>query len=64
MALRIPRRRIRLAPVEPMPSKFGALARYNAEVHRGVTHTPEWETRMAALQAEYRQWLNASRPPH
>lgn len=29
------------------------LARYNAERHRGIVHTPEWQAAMAELQAEY-----------
>lgn len=29
------------------------LAAYNAEVARGVVHTPEWDERMKTLQAEY-----------
>ena len=38
-----------------MPQKFEVLAVYNAEVARGIVHTPEWDARMAALQAEYDQ---------
>ncbi len=29
------------------------LARYNAEVARGIVHTPEWDERMAKYQAEF-----------
>jgi hypothetical protein len=36
-----------------MPDKFNPLARYNAEVARGIMHTPEWDAQMAALQREY-----------
>lgn len=39
-----------------MPPKFEKLAWYNAEVSRGVTHTPEHAARMTALQAEYDEW--------
>ncbi len=30
-----------------------ALAVYNAERARGLVHTPEWDAKMAGLQAEY-----------
>ena len=39
-----------------MPEKFWELADYNAERGRGIAHTPEWDERMAALQAEFDQW--------
>jgi len=29
------------------------LARYNAEVYRGILHTPEWVAKMAVLQARF-----------
>ncbi len=31
------------------------LARYNGERARGIVHSAEWQTRMAALQARYNQ---------
>lgn len=33
--------------------KWGDLAQYNAEVARGIVHTPEWDHRMAIKQQEY-----------
>lgn len=33
------------------------LARYNAEVARGIVHTPEWDAFMAKKQDGYRRWL-------
>jgi hypothetical protein len=33
--------------------RFEPLAAYNAEVARGIAHTPAWDERMAYLQAEY-----------
>ena len=45
---------------ERMPGKFEALAVYNAEVARGIMHTPEWDARMAALQEELDQWRHRS----
>ena len=47
---------------EPMPDRFIPLAAYNAEVWRGIVHTPECDARMAALQREFDQW-QASLPP-
>lgn len=41
----------------PMPSRFEVLAVYNAERARGIVHTAEWDDRMAALQAEFDQWV-------
>ena len=40
---------------EPLqaPSSLDKLAAYNAEVARGIVHTPEWDERMARLQAEF-----------
>ena len=32
---------------------FSALAAYNAERYRGIGHTPEWDARMAVLQARF-----------
>ena len=34
-------------------SALDELAAYNAEVARGLVHTPEWDERMAALQARF-----------
>jgi hypothetical protein len=39
-----------------MPAKFNALATYNGERGRGVTHSTEWAARMAALQQEFDDW--------
>lgn len=33
--------------------KYDALAQYNAEVSRGISHTKEWKEKMAKLQADY-----------
>jgi hypothetical protein len=43
---------------EPMPGPFEALAQYNSERARGLVHTPEWDARMAALQAEFDEWAS------
>jgi len=43
-------------PWKPTPRSvwaFDDLARYNAEVARGLVHTPEWAERMAAQQATF-----------
>jgi hypothetical protein len=42
----------RRAPA-PEPYEFAALATYNAELSRGIVHTPEWDARMAAEQARF-----------
>lgn len=42
---------------EAMPLRFERLASYNAEVARGIIHTPEWRAGMAALQADYDAWV-------
>jgi len=34
-------------------SQWNELATYNAEVARGIVHTPEWQHRMAELQADF-----------
>jgi hypothetical protein len=39
-----------------MPPRFQPLATYNAEVGRGIMHTPEWDASMAALKREYDEW--------
>lgn len=39
-----------------MPDKFEPLAIYNAEVSRGIVHTPEYRERMALLQLEFAEW--------
>ena len=33
--------------------EIDTLARYNSEVARGVLHTPEWNAKMAGLQARF-----------
>ena len=35
------------------PVSFETLAAYNAEVARGIVHTPEWDAQMAGLQREF-----------
>lgn len=35
--------------------EFEVLARYNAEVARGIQHTPEWCERMSELQHQFDQ---------
>lgn len=45
---------------EKMPDKFVPLAYYNSEVSRGVVHTEEYATQMAALQSEFDEWMRAS----
>lgn len=34
-------------------SDIEVLGRYNAEVARGLLHTPEWKMKMAELQARF-----------
>jgi hypothetical protein len=34
-------------------SDFNTLARYNAEVARGIVHTPGWDERMIALKSQF-----------
>lgn len=46
---------------EPMPPKFGVLARYNTERAYGIMHVPEYDERMARLQAEFDEWQRQSR---
>lgn len=42
--------------IKPMPREFDVLARYNAEVVRGIVHTPEWRAKMAELQERFNEW--------
>lgn len=51
-AARRPRRRVSA----PMPAKYEPLAVYNAEVSRGIVHTPEYDAAMTALQREFNAW--------
>jgi hypothetical protein len=39
-----------------MPAKYEPLAVYNAEVSRGIVHTPEYDAAMTALQREFNAW--------
>jgi len=39
-------------------AKFGILATYNAEVVRGLVHTPKFVKRMKRLQQEYNTWTH------
>jgi hypothetical protein len=45
---------------EPMPSAFKVLATYNAEVSRGIPHTPEYDAQMAELQKQFDCWSEAT----
>jgi hypothetical protein len=46
---------------------FNALAAYDAEVARGIVHTPEWDAAMASLRVVFEErveaLLEASRRP-
>ena len=33
--------------------EYDILAQYNAEVMRGILHTPEWKEKMRRIQKEY-----------
>lgn len=46
-------RRRRLA--DAFDLEWGDLATYNAEVARGIVHTPEYDKKMARKQAEYNE---------
>ncbi len=39
-------------------ARFDPLATYNAERSRGIVHTPQWQAKMAALQAEFDAWIS------
>ncbi|WP_436759356.1 hypothetical protein [Streptosporangium sp. V21-05] len=39
------------------------LAQYNAEQACGIQHTPEWQTRMAELQAQFNTAYHGSTSP-
>lgn len=41
---------------QQMPSKFEPLGLYNAERHRGIAHTREWDVAMVVLQREFNEW--------
>jgi hypothetical protein len=41
---------------------FEPLAVHNAEKHRGIVHTPEYDAKMAELQERYNRWLWSTRP--
>lgn len=47
---------------EPSPERFSELADYNARAWKGVVHAPEYAERMAALQAEFDEWILATDP--
>lgn len=36
-------------------SDYDQLAIYNAEVARGIVHTPEWDQKMAAVQQRFNE---------
>jgi hypothetical protein len=44
------------------PAWFNALATYNAELDRGIVHTPEWDAKMATIQAGYDDWARNGYP--
>ena len=46
-----------------MPSEFEPLARYNAEVARGIEHSPEWRSHMAELQSRFDRRARSLRGP-
>lgn len=39
--------------VKALAADFGRLAVFNAEVARGLLHTPAWIARMAAVQVKF-----------
>lgn len=39
-----------------MTPEFQRLAQYNAERHRGIAHTPEYDDEMRQLQAKWDEW--------
>jgi hypothetical protein len=41
-----------------MPARFEELARYNAEVSRGIVHKPEFVARMRTLRADFDEWTH------
>ncbi|MEU8040899.1 hypothetical protein [Streptosporangium sp. NPDC049078] len=43
--------------------EFDTLAQYNAERARGIQHTPEWQARMAELQAQFNAAYHGSASP-
>ena len=47
-----------------MPDNFEMLAIYNAEVARGIMHTPEWHARMADLQAKFDERVRDTLPQY
>ncbi|MGE5829739.1 MAG: hypothetical protein ACM30G_15465 [Micromonosporaceae bacterium] len=47
---------MRVGSAELVVRDFHHLAVYNAEVARGLIHTPEWDERMAVAQAEFDRW--------
>lgn len=49
----ITRRRRWWSRPDPCEYEFWALATYNAERHRGLVHTPEYEKRMASEQERF-----------
>jgi hypothetical protein len=42
---------------EASDQKFKELADYNTRVSKGIVHTPEYDARMAELQAEFDEWI-------
>jgi len=46
----------------PYEDPYWDLATYNAEVHRGIVHTPEYDARMAVQQRRFNR-ENQPGPP-
>lgn len=42
--------------------RWGDLSRYNAEVARGIMHTPEYKLKMEYKQALYNQYITDADP--
>lgn len=47
-----------------MPPRFEELAIFNAEVWRGIAHTPEKQARMRELQEDFNQWQREAHPDY
>ena len=50
------RQPVTLREIAPPRTFTNELAIYNAEVARGIVHTPEWDAKMAELQREFDAW--------
>lgn len=47
---------------KPAPRWVSDLATYNSERARGIVHSPEWQERMARLQAHFDQQQRLDSP--